>query len=321
VPGQKNSLPGVAGTVSRTLAILTGVLLACAHTAAPEHRPLMSRGDCAELLGAADQARARGDGDLAAELASTCAPDRLSALVESSTPAQGLLWCGRAAAAGQKGCDPTLVAQLGARLRPRLTIGPPDERTAPDPQLAAALQQLGPELNLSWSPDKPDVIVGKLTVVLDHVTKATSTTVVDAKGGNQRVPAIQHRFVARAEAQVGLGGKTRVLRATEEARDFTWDAVPSQAVAAKFEPALPGADDLTKQAVLGWVRALAKALAAAPPETVDVSDDKGCVAYGLSLNVSSADPRAAASGAGDSAKIAACEKLLGEPPGGGIPVP
>jgi hypothetical protein len=307
--------------VSRTLAILSGVLLACAHAAMPEHQALVRRGDCAEVLRAADGARARGEGDLAAELAGACAPDRLNALVEASTPAQALLWCGRAAAAQQKGCDPTLVAQLGARLHPHLTIGPPDEGTAPDPQLAAALDQLGPELNLSWSPNDPDVIVGKLTVSLDHVTTATSTTVVDAKGGNQRVPAVQHRFVARAEAQVGLGGKTRVLRATEEVRDFTWDAAPRQAVEAKFEPTVPAGEDLKKRAVLGWVRALAKALAAVPPEAVDVSDDRGCVAYGLSLNLSSGDPAAAASGAGDPAKIAACEKLLGEPPGAGIPVP
>ena len=300
--------------------MLTGVLLACAHTATPEHPSLVS-GDCAEVLRAADHARARGDGDRAARLGSACSPDRLSALVEAASPAQALLWCGRAAAAGQNGCDPTVVAQLGTRLHPRLTIGPPDEGTAPDPLLAAALDQLGPELNLSWSANAPDVIVGKLTVSLDHVTTATSTTVVDAKGGNQRVPAVQHRFVARAEAEVGLGGKTRVLRASEEARDFTWDAAPNQAVAAKFEPAVPATDDLKQRAVFAWVRVLAKGLATAPPEAVQVSDEKGCVAYGLSLNLSSGDPGAAASGAGNPGKIAACEKLLGEPPGAGIPVP
>jgi hypothetical protein len=287
----------------------------------PEHQALVRRGECAEILRAADHARAHGDRNLTGQLASGCAPDQLSALVDASTPAQGLLWCGRAAAAGQKGCDATLVAQLAARLHPRLTIGPPDEGSAPDPQLGAALDQLGPELNLSWSPTAPDVIVGKLSVSVDHVTTATSTTVVDAKGGNQRVPAVQHRFVARAEAQVGLGGKTRVLRATEEARDFTWDASPNQAVVAKFEPSVPAADELKKRAVLAWVRAVAKALAASPPESVDLSDDKGCVAYGLSLNLSSGDPAAAASGAGDPARIAVCEKLLGEPPGAGIPVP
>jgi hypothetical protein len=272
-------------------------------------------------LRAADEARAGGERDLAAQLVAACTPDRLNALVEASTPAQGLLWCGRAAAAGQKGCDPTLVTQLRARLHPHLTIGPPEEGTAPNPQLAAALNQLTPELNLSWSADSPDVIVGKLTVSLDHVTSDTSTTVVDAKGGNQRVPAVQHRFVARAEAQVGLGGNTRVLRAIEEARDFTWDAAPQQAVGAKFEPKVPPAEDLQKRAVLAWVRNLAKALAAVPPETIEVSDDKGCVAYGLSLNVSSGDPGAAANGAGNPAKVAACEKLLGEPAGAGIPVP
>jgi hypothetical protein len=71
----------------------------------------------------------------------------------------------------------------------------------------------------------------------------------------------------------------------------------------------------------GWLRALAKALAAAPPEAVNVADDKGCVAYGLSINLTSGDASAAASGVGDPAKIAACEKLLGEPAGAGIPVP
>jgi hypothetical protein len=67
--------------------------------------------------------------------------------------------------------------------------------------------------------------------------------------------------------------------------------------------------------------AVAKALAASLPEAVDVSDDKGCVAYGLSLNLTSGDPAAAASGAGEPAKVAICEKLLGEPAGAGILVP
>src|SRR6185436_10456657 len=88
--------------------------------------------------------------------------------------------------------------------------------------------------------------------------------------------------------QVGLAGKTRTVRAQEEVRDFTWDALPQKAVAAKFEPTTPGSEELQKRAVLAWVRNLAKALAASPPEAVDVSDEKGCVAYGLSLNLTSA---------------------------------
>jgi hypothetical protein len=281
----------------------------------------MQRGDCPGLLRAADAARAQGEPDLAVELAAACAPDRLNALVAAEPPAQALLWCGRAAAAWQNGCDAALIARLAARLSPHLSIGPPDDVTAPDPRLAAALEQVGPELNLSWSSHDPDVIVGTLAITLDHVTASTSTTVTTAKGGKQRVPATQHRFVARAEAQVGLAGKTRVVRALEEARDLTWDAAPQNAVEAKFEPRVPAAEELKQRAARAWLRNLAKALAASPPEAVDVNDDKGCVAYGLSLNLASGDPGAAANGAGNPAKIAACEKLLGEPAGAGIPVP
>ena len=78
---------------------------------------------------------------------------------------------------------------------------------------------------------------------------------------------------------------------------------------------------MKKRAVLSWLRALAKSIAAAPPEGIDASDAKGCVAYGLSLNLAAGDPSAAASGAGDPEKVAACEKILGEPVGAGIPVP
>jgi hypothetical protein len=321
MPGQKNSIPRVAGTVTRTLAILAAVLLlACAHRPTPAHRALIQRGDCAGLLRAADAARAASEHDLAAELAGACAPERLSALVDSAAPAQALLWCGRAAAAQQKGCDPKQIAQLAARLHPRLTIGPPDETMPLDAQLGAALDQLGGELNLSWSARDPDVIIGKLTISFEHVTTNTSTTVQDSKGGQQRIPAVQHRFVARAEAQVGVSGKMRVLRAVEEARDLTWDAT-QKTVAAKFDPQVPPADELKKRAAIAWLRVLAKTLAASPPEAVDVTDDKGCVAYGLSLNLTSGDPGAAANGLGDPAKVATCEKLLGAPAGAGIPVP
>jgi hypothetical protein len=135
------------------------------------------------------------------------------------------------------------------------------------------------------------------------------------------VPATQHRFVARALAQVGLSGKTRMVQATEEARDLTWDSSERPALPAKSDPQVPPAEELKMRAALAWVRALAKALAASPPEAVDVTDDRGCVAYGLSLNLAAGDPAAAASGAGEPAKIAACERLLGEPAGAGIPVP
>jgi hypothetical protein len=301
---------------------LCALLLACAHaTRTPEQEATIKRGDCAELLLAADAARAQAQADLAADLARACPQEKLLALVAASTPAQGLLWCGRATAAGAKGCDGARVAELAAKLNAHLTLGPPDPATPPDPLLTAALEQIGKELNFSWNADNPDVIVGKLEVAVEHLTNPTVAAVPDAKGGKQRIPATQHRFVARAEAQVSLGDKTRTLHAVEEARDTTWDAAPKLAVAAKFEPSVPPLDELKKRAVLAWLRALAKALAASPPEGVSVADESGCVAYGLSLNLNSGNPSAAAQGLGDPTKVAACEKLLGEPAGAGIPVP
>ncbi len=86
--------------------------------------------------------------------------------------------------------------------------------------------------------------------------------VLHAKGNKQRVPATQHRFVARAEAQVELSGKTRTLRASEEVRDVTWEAAPKLAVAAKFDPSVPPPDELKKHAALAFLRTLARALAA-----------------------------------------------------------
>ncbi len=307
--------------VLRKTALLPAVLLGCAHGRTPQQDALIRRGDCAELLRAADLARAQGDAEVAAGLAAACSPDKLAALVESSPPAQALLWCGRVAATQQKGCDSTKTAELAAKLHPHLTVGPPDEATPPDPLLQGAFEQLGNDLNLSWDPADPDVVVGRLTVSLDHVTSSTVAQVNDAKGNQQRVPATQHRFVARAEAQVELGSKTRTLRAVEEVRDVTWNAVPRLAVAAKFDPQAPPPEEMKKRAAQSWLRVLARALAAAPPEAVDVTDDKGCVAYGLSINLNSGDPFAASSGAGEPAKISACEKLLGEPAGAGIPVP
>jgi len=300
---------------------LSALLFACGHARSKDDDAMIKRGDCAELLHAADAARAGGQPDLAGELARACPSDKLAALVESSTPSQGLLWCGRAAAAGAKGCDGQRIAEMEGKLHPQLTLGPPDPSMPPDPALAAALDQIGKELNLSWSAEDPDVIIGKIDVGIDHVTSPNMAAVTDSKGGKQRVPATQHRFVARAEAQASLGDKTRTLHASEEARDYTWEAVPKLFVEAKLVPAVPSPDELKKRAVLAWVRTLAKALAAEPPEGVRIADEKGCVAYGLSLNLTSGNPVAAAQGLGDSDKVASCERLLGEPPGAGIPVP
>jgi hypothetical protein len=147
------------------------------------------------------------------------------------------------------------------------------------------------------------------------------TLASDASGVQQRIPATQHRFVARAAAQVSLGDNTRTLHAVEEARDTTWEASPRLAVAARFEPQVPPAEELKRRAVASWLRALHRALSVSPPEGVDVSDEKGCVAYGLALNLNSGNSRAASGGLGAPDKIAACELLLGEPAGAGIPVP
>lgn len=284
---------------------------------------MLRRGDCAELLRAADAARGQERGGLASSFAAGCTQDKLAGLVSSAPdPAQALLWCGRAkAAAAAAVCDAATVASLASQLHPRLSIGPPESGISPDPFLAAALGEVGSAYNLAWDAEDPDVIVGRVQVTVDHATNSTIAQVPDAKGGKQRVPAVQHRFVARAQGEVELAGKTRVLRATEEARDFTWAAAPKVSVAAKFDPQVPEEAELKRRAAIAWVKALAKALAAAPPEAVDVSDARGCVAYGLSLNLISGDPMAAANGLGDPAKVATCEKLLDEPAGAGIPVP
>ena len=284
---------------------------------------MVRRGDCAELLRAADAARAREQGGLASSLAGGCAQDKLNALVASAPdPAQGMLWCGRAKAAwSAAACDAATVASLASQLRPRLTLGPPEPGLSADPSLAAALAELGPAYNLGWEADEPDVIVGRMLVTVDHATNSTVAQVADTKGGKQRVPAVQHRFIARAQGEVEIAGKTRVLRAVDEARDLTWAAAPRTFVAAKSDPQVPAEAELKRRAALAWVKALAKALAAAPPEAVDVTDARGCVAYGLSLNLLSGDPLAAANGLGEPSKVAACEKLLDEPAGAGIPVP
>ncbi|HWE25990.1 MAG TPA: hypothetical protein VG496_18790 [Myxococcales bacterium] len=296
---------------------------ACAHSLTPEQESIVRGGNCAELLRAADAARAEDRGSVASTLASSCSQQALNALVMGAAdPAQALLWCGRAKAAqATVSCDTATIAALASQLHPRLTIGPPEPGTMPIPELAAALEELGPKYDLAWRSEDPDVVVGRLVITIEHLTTSIVTSVPDSTGAQQRVAATQHRFVARAEAEVELGGRTRVLRATEEARDVTWPAAPQISVAAKFDPQVPPEAELKKRAALSWMKTLVKALAAAPPEAVDVSDARGCVAYGLSLNLLSGDPAAAANGLGDPAKVNACEKILGEPPGAGIPVP
>jgi hypothetical protein len=284
---------------------------------------MVRRSDCAELLRAADSARVRERADLASKLAGGCSQEKLDALVASAPdPAQALLWCGRAKAAlGPSSCDAATVASLASRLHPNLTIGPPEPGMTADPSLAAALVELGSAYNLTWNADDPDVMVGRMLITVEHATNNTIREVPDAKGSKQHVQAVQHRFIARAQGDVELAGKTRTLRASEEARDWTWEAAPKLSVAARFDPQVPAEAELKRRAAVAWVKALAKALAAAPPEAVDVTDARGCVAYGLSLNLLSGDPLAAANGLGEPAKIAACEKLLEEPAGAGIPVP
>jgi hypothetical protein len=301
---------------------LAACLCACGHHRSPAEEALLRRGDCAELLHAADEARARGEPALAKDLADGCAQDRLVDLAARRTPAEGLLLCGRARAADAKAsCNPDLLARFASSLHPRILMGPPDPSDAGDPLLLQALGELGPGLNLVWDADDPDLVVGKLSVTVERTESPTVATVADAKGNKQRVPATQHRVVARAEAQVELSGKTRTLRVTDELRDQTWESAPRLAVAAKFQPQLPTDLEMKKRAVLAWVRAVAKAVASAPPEGIDVSDAKGCVAYGLSLNLAAGNSVAAANGAGDPDKVSTCEKILGEPAGAGIPVP
>lgn len=296
-------------------------LLACAHARTPGQRAMIGRKDCRELLVAADGARASGDLDLASDLAGACPKEQLDKLVAESSPAAGLLACGRSAAAGRRRCDTRTVTDLESRLQPHLTLGHADETVAMDPLIALALEIAGKELNISWNGSDPDVVVGKLNVSIEHVTTSTIATVPDVNGRQKHVPATQHRFVAKAAAQVELGEKTRVLRAQDEARDLTWPAAPRYQVAPKPDPQVPPETELKKRAALAWLRSLQKALAMNPPETVDVDDEKGCVAYGLALNLTAGDDTAAARGEGDPDRIAACEKLLGEPPGAGIPVP
>lgn len=301
-------------------------LLACAHAHTPAQSALLQRADCAALLRAADEARAASDPSLARDFALGCSQEKLGALVAASpSPAEALLWCGRARAAlgnqDKPRCEPKQVGELYLALRTPITLGPSDPDSEPDPLLLAALAAVSLETGLSFDKDDPQVYVGVLEVSLDHTTSSTVATVPDDKGKKLRVPATAHRFVARAAAQVELSGKTRTLRASEEARDTTWDALPQLAVAARPVPAVPSEQELKRKSALTLLRLIAGALAATPPESVDATDPRGCVSYGRAVNLSSGDASAASRSLGDPDKIAACERLLGEPAGAGIPSP
>src|SRR5438132_4143788 len=152
----------------------------------------------------------------------------LSECAHSLTPEQEY---GRAEAAhAASSCDSATVASLASQLHPRLTIGPPDPGISPAPELAAAPAELGPSYNLAWEPQDPDVVVGRLVISVDHATTGTIVNVPDTNDAKQRVAATQHRFVARPQAEVVLGGRTRLLRAVEETRDVTWPASPNTLV-------------------------------------------------------------------------------------------
>ena len=309
----------------RSGVIAAALAVGCASARlTPAQEALRTAGDCPGLLTASDGARAAGDHGVAAELAAACPQAGLDKLVAAATPADGLLWCGRAAAStgrtGKPACDLKKVAALKEALRPHLTLGPADSASPRDPLLRAALEQLGPELNLAFNED-PDVIVGRLEVKIERQQTSAFASVPDPTGKRRQVPGTNHRVVARAQAQVELQERTRTLRASEEARDTTWEAVPKWKIAARPDPEVPPDAELQRRAAITWLRQLAKALWLALPETVDTDDARGCVAYGLALNAQSGDPEAAANRRGDQDRITACERLLGLPHGAGLPVP
>src|SRR5258708_32034151 len=78
------------------------ILCACAHALTPAQQEMRKRGDCAELLRAADAARAAGAEDAAEQLARGCDQERFLSLVSASPPA-GALLCGGRAPAAQRG--------------------------------------------------------------------------------------------------------------------------------------------------------------------------------------------------------------------------
>ncbi len=317
--GQKTRWSRLTG-----LACAASVWAACAGgRITPAQEALRQAGDCPGLLLASDAARASGDSGVAALLGRSCPQAGLEALA-TRPPVEALLWCGRAAAAvgrdGQPGCDFKTVAALKEALRPRLTLGPSDPDAAPDSLLVQTLRKEGPELNLEFNTD-PDVIVGELRVQIEHQTSSSFVQLADSSGRKRQVPALNHRFVARAQAQVELQERTRLVRASEEVRDTTWEAQPRWGIAAKAEPVVPPEEEQKQRAAAAWLRAVARSLWLAPPETVDIDDARGCVAYGLALNAQSGDPGAAANRKGDEGRLDACEKLLKVPHGAGIPVP
>ncbi len=303
------------------------LLLACVPRRTPEQLALLQKADCKALLLAADQARADGDKVLARDLASACAQPGLDALVESAgTPAEKLLWCGRARAAlvdrGEKPiCPAERIVALLPDLRPHLTLGPADPDAPADPLLVEALKAVGPELHFAYDHEDPIVFVGQVRATIDRSESETLTAATDAAGKRHQIPATLHRVVARAEVQVELVAKTRTIHATEEARDLTWESQPALAVAARFEAQIPPEAELRTKAVISLVRNLARALAIAPPESLEVTDPPSCLAYGVAIAVATGNRVAAASGIGDTEKLAACEKILGMPAGAGIPVP
>jgi len=310
---------------ARSAALLVWICAACAGVKlSPAQESLRASGDCEKLLLAADAARAQGDKKLGAALLEGCSQESFNKLLEVARPALALLWCGRAQAVlgreGKPGCDFKQVGLLKESLRPKLSLGPPDPSNTPDPTLVATLEAIGPELNLIFAAD-PDVIVGKIQITLEEQTTQGFTTVTDPSGHRRQVPSTNHRKVARCQAQVELLSKTRTLRASEETRSTSWDAEPRWKIPAHHETPPLSDDELKKKATESWLRAVAKALWLSPPETVDTDDDRGCVAYGIALNAQSGNPDAAAERRGDTAKIDKCETILGEPKGGGIPVP
>jgi hypothetical protein len=287
---------------------------------------MRKRGDCAELLHAADAARAAGTQDVAEQLTRGCEQERFLSLVAASPPAEALLWCGRARAAlrgssDKPFCDGTHVAELWLRLRPRITLGPADPEPTPDPGLMAALATSGQQLNFAYDAEDPMVIVGHLAVQVEHQQTSSYSAVLNAARRRHTIPVVQHRFVARAEGQAEIVGRTRTLRAAEEARDATWDPVPRLGIAGKPLPQVPPEDELRKRAAASWLHSLARMLATAPPEGVDTSEPAGCLAYAQALYAASGDPDAAMNGFGDPERVAACERILGMPVGAGIPVP
>src|SRR5207245_8981199 len=79
-PGRENQLLLVPVAVNRVCYHPLAALLfvwACAHPRTPQQDEMVRRGDCKELLRAADAARATDHPSIARDLAEACAPDKL----------------------------------------------------------------------------------------------------------------------------------------------------------------------------------------------------------------------------------------------------